>query len=111
MDYEHARLTFAVNVLVGLPTEQNPDRERCRPGAIVFEGVLFYSVEFPQVRSSFQHPGPAGFSYERTSAGEIPEDLEKVLLSGTQSYSFFMRDWLSHIYIAAADVSFLWSDR
>ena len=110
MDYKHARLALEVSVLVGQPIEPHPSCERCRPGVIVFRGVVFYSVEFPQGGSSFQPPGPVGFTYERAPAGEIPAGLAKILPQGIQCYSLFLRDWLSHIHIAAVDVRFSWSD-
>ena len=110
MDYEHSRVMLEVNVLVGLPDEPYPECERYRPGVLVLDGVLYYSVEFPLPGSSFRYPGPVGFSCERTPAGQVPADLWKALPAQCQCYSLFVRDWLSTIYIAATDVSFSWSN-
>jgi hypothetical protein len=109
MDYEQAQLVLRVVVLVGRPSQSYPEREACRSGEISFRGVQFYSVDYPQTGSSFRHPGTVSFSYERTAPGEMPIELREALPAGAQCYSFFVRDWLSHIRIAAAEVSFSWA--
>jgi len=110
MDYENARLVLKVTVLIGLPSQPYPDREAYRSGQISFQGVQFYSVDYPQVGSAFQHPGAAWFSYERTPPGQIPGQFIAALPSGTHCYSLFVRDWLSYINVAAAEVSFSWAN-
>lgn len=109
MDYENARLALGVSVLVGLPVQPYPESERYRGGMLVFEGVLFYSVEFPRGDSSFRHPGAVGFSSERMPLEQIPASLASTVPPESQCCSLFVRDWLSHIYIAAAGVSFSWA--
>jgi hypothetical protein len=110
MDYVQARLLLRVQVWVGLLEEPHPNCDRYRLANIVFEGVQFLSIEFPQAGSAFQHPGNIWFSYERTPPEVIPAALANALPPETQSYSLFIQDWLSYIHIAASDVSFSWSD-
>lgn len=109
MDYERTCLTLGVIVLIGSPNELFPDCERRRHGTLTFHGVIYYSAGLPRFDSSFRHPGPLGFSYERTSAAEINPELWKTLPTQCQCYTLFVRDWLSNMYIAAEDVNFAWS--
>ncbi len=109
LDYEQMRLVLKVLVLVGLPDQPYPDCERYRAGEILFEGVQFCSVEYPQTVSAFQHPGALWFSYGRTSPEQIPAGVRDILPPGTQCYSLFIHKWLSHFHIAAAEVSFSWA--
>jgi hypothetical protein len=48
--------------------------------------------------------------FEITAPGEIPVELKEALPRGTQCYSFFVRDWLSFIRVAAAEISFSWTN-
>lgn len=109
-DYDLAEIILKVKVLVGLPAQPRPDRDRYRSGRIHFRQVYFCSVEPPLPESSFRHPGGLWFSYGRTQADAIPDGLAKALPAGTQYYSLFVRDWFSHIHLAAEDVSFAWSE-
>jgi hypothetical protein len=109
-DYESAALTLKVRVLVGLPNQPRPDRDKYRTIDIVFRRVYFCAVELPQPESAFQHPGSVWFSYERMPPNAISESLAKTLPVGTQCYSLFVRDWMSEMQVAAQDVGFSWSD-
>jgi hypothetical protein len=109
-DYESAELALKVRVLIGLPDQLYPDRERYRTADIVFRGVYFCAVELPQPESTFQHPGSLWFSYERMLPNVIPHSLAKTLPIGTQCYSLFVREWMSEMHVAAGDVDFSWSD-
>ena len=108
MDYEKARLVLGVTVLTGITSQPYPNREAERAAEISFERVRFYSVECPQIGSAFQHPGSVGFSYEKTPPGLVPLELTEALPPETLCYSLFIRDWLSHVHIAAAEVAFSW---
>jgi hypothetical protein len=105
IDYLHARLTLSVQVLFGLPAQPDSAREEYRVGALMFHGVQFVSIEFPQPGSAFQQPGELWFSYERTPSEVIPVGVASTLPSGALCYSMFVRDWLSYIHVAATDVS------
>jgi hypothetical protein len=109
-DYERAELVLKVMVLVGLPSEPRPDRDRYRTADIVFRQVYFCSVGLPQPESAFKHPGSVWFLYERMPPNVIPDSLAKTLPSGAQCYSLFVKDWMSEMHVAAEDVSFSWSD-
>ena len=109
-DYVGAELIMKVLILIGLPGQPRPERDRYRTGEIVFRRVYFCSVELPQPDSPFLHPGNVWFSYERTPRDLLPDGLATMLPPGTQCYSLFVRDWFSHIHVAAQDVSFSWSD-
>ncbi len=108
VDYEHSRLTLRVFVLVGLPGQPRPDRDSYRLGEILFQKLLFFSIDPPQVGSAFQQPGSVWFSYERTAPEGTPAAVRQTLSPATQCYSLFVHDWLSHIQIAADEVSFSW---
>lgn len=110
MNYERARLILRVQVHVGLFSQPYPECERYRSGEITFQKVLFYSVELPQAGSSFQYPGTVWFSYERTPQGRLPAALAEAVPSQTHCYSLFIREWLSHIHVAASEVTFRWLD-
>jgi hypothetical protein len=110
MDYEQLRLTLRVDVLIGLPGQPLPDRERYRAGVIVFEGVQFFSIEPPGAERTFQHPGSIWFKHERTPPELIPQSVAPALPEGTQCYSLFILNWFSSMHIAAAEVGFAWSD-
>jgi|HubBroStandDraft_3_1064219.scaffolds.fasta_scaffold141396_1 hypothetical protein len=109
-DYESAELALKVRILVGLPNQPSPERDRYRTADIVFRRVYFCSIELPQPESTFQHPGSVWFSYERMSPNVIPDSLAKTLPKGTQCYSLFVREWMSQMHVAAQDVGFFWSD-
>lgn len=109
-DYERAELALRVLVLVGLPSQPRPERDRYRPADLIFRQVYFCSVELPQPESSFQHPGSVWFSYERMAPNVVPDSLAKTLPSGTHCYSLFVQDWMSEIHLAVGDVDFSWSD-
>jgi hypothetical protein len=109
-DYESAELALKVGVLVGLPNQPRPDRDRYRTADIVFRRVYFCAVELPQPESAFRHPGSLWFSYERMPSNVIPDSLGKTLPKGTQCYSLFVREWMSEMHVAAQDVGFSWSD-
>jgi hypothetical protein len=109
MNYESLRLLLRVNVLVGLPNDEPGRRDSCRAGEIVFEGVRYFSVEPPRPDSSFRHPGAVGFSYEKMESAVLPPEILQKLPPETKSYSLFVREWLSHVHIAAGDLTFLWA--
>lgn len=110
MDYLHSELTLAVRVWVGLLSQPRPEKDRYRSSKIVFDKVHFFSIELPQAGSSFKFSGSVWFSYERMAPAVVPKELAGSIPSGTQCYSLFVQDWLSHIHVCAADVSFSWID-
>lgn len=109
-DYERSELALNVAVLVGLPTQPHPDKDRYRTADIVFRQVYFCAVELPRPESAFRYPGSLWFSYERMPLNVIPDGLANALPEGTQCYSLFVRDWMSEMHIATQDVEFSWSD-
>jgi hypothetical protein len=109
-DYESAELVLKVRVLIGLPNQPLPDRDRYRTADILFRQVYFCAVELPQTESAFRHPGSIWFSYERMRPNVIPDSLAKTLPIKTQCYSIFLRDWMSEMHVATQDVEFSWSD-
>lgn len=105
MDYGEMRLRLRVDLLVGLPSQPFPDRERYQPGEICFHGVQVFAVEFPQAESPFQQLGAICFSYKRSAPDMLPTALIREFLPNTDLYTLFINDWLSSIHIAALDVS------
>jgi len=109
-DYENAKLSLKVDILIGLPDDPTPDADRYRSGELIFHGVLFCVIEPPDPESAFRHPGCVWFRFSKMETGAVPEPLMKSLPPDTLCYSLFVLDWWSHIHVAAADVSFVWSD-
>jgi hypothetical protein len=109
-DYESANLALKVRVLIGLPNQPRPDRDKYRTADILFRRVYFCAIELPQSESYFQNPGSLWFSYERMLPNVIPDSLAKTLPIGTQCYSIFVRYWMSEMHVATQDVDFSWSD-
>ena len=109
-DYERAELVLKVMVLVGLPSQPRPDRDKYRTADIAFSRVYFCSVEPPEPESAFQHPGSVWFSYERMLPSVVPKNLAKILPPSTQYYSLFVREWMAEMHLATGDVSFDWAD-
>lgn len=109
-DYEREVVKLAVKILVGLPDDLPPDRSRYRNGEILFHKVLFCSVEVPENERILGRPGSIWFNFCRTDPGVLPENLVKSLTPETFCYSLYIFEWESQIHIAAADLSFSWSD-
>jgi hypothetical protein len=42
--------------------------------------------------------------------GVLPDKIAKSLPPESLCYSLYILDWVSHIHIAASDVSFSWAD-
>ncbi len=108
IDYERAEIVLRLRVLIGLPDEPPPDRHQYATADLTFRGLQLFATEFPHPESAFRHPGAVWFSYERTPPGTFPPPLAQKLAPELQSYSLFIREWLSHIHIAARDISFAW---
>jgi hypothetical protein len=109
-DYVRGVVTLAVRILVGLPDDPPQERSRYRDGEIQFQKVLFCAVGAPNNERILGHPGSIWFNFCRTEPGVLPENLVKTLTPETLCYSLYIFEWESEIHIAAADVSFSWSD-
>jgi hypothetical protein len=109
-DYESAVVKFDVRILVGLPDDAPPNRFRYREGEILFHNVLFSGVEIPENGRILGHPGSIWFVFDRMDTGFLPEKVAKSLPPEALCYSLYILEWESQIHIAAADVSFSWSD-
>jgi hypothetical protein len=109
-DYENAKLRLKVDILIELAEGSPRDANRYRGAEIIFHSVMFCVIEAPDPESSFRHPGCIWFRFSRMEPGVMPEPLMKSLPPEILCYSLFILDWWSHIHVAAADVSFTWSD-
>jgi hypothetical protein len=107
-DFEQATVKFYVEILVGLPADPPAERSRYRRGVIAFNRVLFCWTECPENERILGHNGSIWFTYGRTEIGVLPAKIANAVAADTLCYSLYVLDWLSHIHIAAGDVSFLW---
>jgi hypothetical protein len=97
-----------VCVLVGLPDDPEANRYRYRDGEIVFQRVLFCSVDKPENERILGHPGRIWFVVDRAKPESLPKTIANALDSDVLCYSLYILDWESEIHIAAKDVSFSW---
>ena len=109
-DYEHALVKLKIEVLIELPEGTDKKATRYRAAEILFSGVPLCTVEVPDPKSAYRHPGCIWFSFSKMSDGVWPEEIGQSLPPGTLLYSLFILDWWSHIHIAAKDVTFSWAD-
>ncbi len=109
IDYERAELVLRLRVLIGSPDQPAPACDEYAIGDLTFHGLQLFATEFPNAESAFRYPGAVWFWYERTPPGTFPALLADRLGPELQSYSLFIREWLSHIHVAARDISFAWT--
>lgn len=103
---EFGTVRLDVKVVVGLL--ENGHKLDYRDAAIIFEGVQYLVSEFPDSTSVFRDRGTVWLTIDRSDAGVIPNNLDKMLPPETQRYSCFVREWYSSFHIAAGNVSFAW---
>jgi len=106
--FEDESLILAVRVLVGLPDNPRETRSEYRNAAITYTGVKLFVIENPDASSAFLAPGGLSFSAGRSEPGTFSPEIEQKLTNSTETYSFFILDWLSRIHIAASGISFAW---
>jgi hypothetical protein len=93
--------------------ETEQDREKRRRGKLALQGVVFISIEPPMPRLC--DPKPYRCSGNLTIDGALAEenalpDLKPALPLNTEIFRFYVDNWNSFIYIAAAEATLTWLD-
>jgi hypothetical protein len=109
-DFENATVRIVVEVLVGLPSDPPQDQFRYRTAEVLFDKVLFCSVEAPENERILGHPGSIWFKFWLTEPGTLQERIVRVLPQDSLCYSIYILEWESQIQIAAGGMSFRWAE-
>jgi hypothetical protein len=99
---------FDIEVLVGLPHEPRPLRDRYRSARLCFRDVDILAVDVPDASSSFLTREAAVFVIAEDEEGTFTKEVLAELPPGRHTYSMFLVHWQLTIRAAAADVDFEW---
>jgi hypothetical protein len=110
-DFVAKSFRLEIDLLTGVPHTANS--EGYRVGTLTLVTPYLFFVERPDPRYRFIPNGSAihavGNSVTRGQRPEVDPLLE-VLPEGACCYRFFLYEWNSFLYLAAASVEFSWED-
>jgi len=104
-----SRIQISASLLVGLPGEKDPERyEDC---TLIVSSIFVFFIEPPDPKYPFIPDGlPINMSGGLVIPGQNSE-IDKILemIPGDASvYRFFLEEWNSFLYLAAAEVTLEW---
>jgi hypothetical protein len=102
VDYAARTARLHLALLVGLPDEPAPQRDRMAPALLELTGLLYVVTERPDPRYPYDNPEPI------SATGLCDLDPPSELPPGAYGSRLFIVNWNAFMHLAARDAKLTW---
>jgi hypothetical protein len=111
LDYAAGTAILHLSLLVGRPSDPEPQREKYQKASLKLSGLCFCSIAPPDPSYPFlPHGKPIPASGDPAKADHLPSlpALSAKLPEGAWCYRFFVDNWNAFIHVAARHAEISW---